>query len=345
MKLTIDIITAIMKYEAEQYKKGYDEAIKTKKEAEKTLNENFKKGTDFYKKQKEAINTDFEETIGKLKVTAAERGLKDVKDLREQEKKRIQNIDETLLAKIRAVSDIPMTQSELTALADKLGTKDNYWASRMLSNIAEKNGIDFFDRALEPSYDTKMSVLDQLVDQFDNIISKYPADKWDGGKVNHLYLSDRVIANAKAIYGGKITTASDEQIADKAYWTVRGQGTQIEKGIAISNVLRNAKGETRNLLLCKLAEDNTIQEMAYKLSGYSEEINSFKYGKAKEYRKAQRIMNDITNITDREVVQNILTENVENNFLSGLVEQETKKNEYFASLVMPETSTINNIAE
>lgn len=77
---------------------------------------------------------------------------------------------------------------------------------------------------------------------------------------NYVYLSDAILERAKQMYGGKVGKLNDSQTAGRAYFTVRAQQTDIQQGIAIANVLRNAKGKTRNMILCRLAEDNRTRK-------------------------------------------------------------------------------------
>lgn len=138
----------------------------------------------------------------------------------------------------------------------------------MLADIAERNGIDSAEIGIESTFDTKMSILDQLTDQLNNVFKYYGTkDPAERAKSRYLYLSNDIVERAKQMYGGKISKLSDTQKAERAYFTVRTQPTDIGKGVAIANVLRNAKGEVRNMILCRLAEDNSISSMAAEFSG------------------------------------------------------------------------------
>lgn len=262
----------------------------------------------------------------KLKVSAVDRALQDVEELRQQELFRVQTVNEPLLAKVRAIADVPMTMLELKAFAAKIGAKGDYWASRMLADIAEKNGIDSTEIGIESTYDTKMSILDQLTDQLNSIFKHYGTnDPTERPKVNYLYLSDEICERAKQMYGGKIGRLSDTQKADKAYLTIMTQHTDIQKGIAISNVLRNAKGDVKNLILCRLAEDRNISEMAAEFSGHMNEISEFKNGKAAEYRLAEKALQNIRKVKDRAAIENIATEYSDNEFFGEMFKKEKSR--------------------
>lgn len=327
MTTNIEVVAECLKFEADEYKKSYDEIQRTKERELKEAEDNYKPGSKMLIDKVEQIKNACDSTLTRLKVEAADRALQDVEALREQELFRVQTVNEPLLAKIRAIANIPMTSLELKAFAAKIGAKGDYWASRALSDIAEQNGIDPAEIGIESTYDTKMSILDQLTDQLNRIFKYYGTkDPEERPKVNHLYLNDTIIERAKQMYGGKIGKLSDSQKADKAFFTVRTQFTDIQKGIAISNVLRNAKGEVRNMLLCRLAEDNSISEMAAEFSGHYDEIASFKNGKAAEYRAAEKAMQDIRKIKDKTVIEQKAAELEDNTFFANMFAKEQKQN-------------------
>lgn len=327
MTTNIAVVAEGLKFEAEEYKKRYDEIQRTKERELKEAKENYKEGSKMLIERTEQIKNACDSTLTRLKVEAADRALQDVEALREQELFRVQTVNEPLLAKIRAIANIPMTSLELKAFSAKIGAKGDYWASRALSDIAEQNGIDPEEIGIESTYDTKMSVLDQLTDQLNRIFKYYGTnDLEERPKVNYLYLSDEIVERAKQMYGGKVGRLSDSQKADKAYFTVRTQFTDIQRGIAISNVLRNAKGEVRNMLLCRLAEDNSISSMAAEFSGHYDEIASFKNGKAAEYRSAEKAMQDIRKIKDKTVIEQKAAELEDNTFFRDMFAKEQKQN-------------------
>lgn len=327
MTTNIAVVAEGLKFEADEYKKRYDEIQRTKERELKEANDNYKPGSKMLIERTEQIKNACDSALTRLKVEAADRALQDVETLREQELFRVQTVNEPLLAKIRAISNIPMTALELKAFSAKIGAKGDYWASRALSDIAEQNGIDPADIGIESTYDTKMSVLDQLTDQLNRIFKYYGTnDPEERPKVNHMYLNDTIIERAKQMYGGKVGRLSDSQKADKAYFTVMTQQTDIQKGIAISNVLRNAKGEVKNMLLCKLAEDSNISDMAAKFSGHYDEIASFKNGKAAEYREAEKAMQNIRKMKDKTVIEQKAAELEENTFFGDMFAIEQKVN-------------------
>lgn len=340
MQTSIEVVTEVMKWEADEYKKRYDEIQRTRERELKEANDNFKPGSKMLLERVEQIKNACDSSLVKVRNEAADRALGDVEALRQQELLRVQTVNEPLLARIRAIADIPMTSLELKAFASRIGAKGDYWASRALADIAEKNGIDSAEIGVESTYDTKMNVLDQLTDQLNKVFKYYGTkDPVEGRNAHFLYLTDDIIKRAVQMYGGKIGKLSDSQKADRAYFTVRTQQTDIQKGIAISNVLRNAKGEVKNKILCRLAEDSSISKMAAELSGHGEEIADFKNGLAAQYREAESALQNVRKLKSRAMAEQTIAQYEENQFFRDMLAKEKSQNGAFAELLSGESDS------
>ncbi len=83
MKTSIEVVTECLKWEADEYKRKYDE-IKSARERElKEANDTYKPGCKALLDKIEQINTACDSALTKLKVEAADRALQDVETLRE----------------------------------------------------------------------------------------------------------------------------------------------------------------------------------------------------------------------------------------------------------------------
>ncbi|MCX4304085.1 MAG: hypothetical protein OSJ66_08820 [Clostridia bacterium] len=338
MKTDISYVCAVLEVEAEFYKKNYDEAVKKKNEDIEIVKKTYIANTPIYSKKLIEVDKDFSKIISQLQKDFAKTGIDAIQGLRDYEMQRVQTVDEAKLNKIKAVKDIPMSESELLALTQKFSVKNDYWSSRLIQSIADSNSISGIE--VESSLDTKMSVLDQLENQLNEIIKYYPCDN-DPIKrpmVRFGYLTEKILQNAKEIYGGKMRYESDETLANRAYLTILSKHGDIEKGFAIQNTLKNAKGEIRNLLLCRLAkEKRNISDFAVELSGNKEEIDSFRNGKAREYLHARTAVERMLKATEEETIHRIWEENSENEFMEQLVKEAGKKNEHFQEVVDSKT--------
>lgn len=340
MKTDIGFVCAILEVESEVYKREYDKAVQEKEDDIETVRNTYIANTPKYQEELVEIEEEFAQKISLAQKVFAKAATDAIKDLRDYEMQRVQTIDEVKLNKIRAISGIPMSSLELQALVQKFGVKGDYWSSRLIQSIADDNGISNFK--IESSFDTKLSVLDQLEQQMNEIIKYYPSDNYPEKRalVRFGYLTEPILENAKKIYGGKMRYESDETLANRAYLTILSKHGDVERAFTIQNTLRNAKGQARNLLLCRLAKENqkhNISDFAIELSGNKEEIESFKNGKARLYLHAREAIKRALKATKEDTVKRILEENSENEFMEQLVEAAKNKNEHFKELVSPKT--------
>lgn len=340
---TFEFLCVLAKAEAENYKQKYDELKAEKQKKLDEIKQNFKPNTEFYTKAVKDAEEDFNKKVVNIQKDFSESVFDVVENVRSEELARVQSVNETKLNKMKALADVPMTADELLALADRFDVKGDYWCSRILYEIAEKNGIDNFDGYVESSYSTKLNLLDQMTGHVEEMIKNYDGrDQKDSAvrrRTLYVLFSDNVMNRFEEIWNGKYNVTSDADAVNKAFFTVYSKHSDVEKGLALANVLRNAKGERRNQLLCKFAEAN-ISDFAIKLSGYSEEIESFKGGKASQYRNAESIIEQAGKLQNDEMRKQLVIANSDNPFLNGLITAEAKKNLVFSELVgmLPDNS-------
>lgn len=332
-----DVLCALANIETMRYRQQYDKLKEKRKEAINKIKTNYLPNTQLYSDEMKKAEEAFQNELSELKVEYVSIIGDTIEDVRNEELARVQSINESKLAKIRAIADIPMTTEELLAISEKYDTNDDYWCCRMLQNIAENNGIDGFSNTIEANYSTKENILNQIADQVAEMIRDYDGmeqrDAEARQRTMYVLLSDSVLKRCKEIWNGLHNVTSDEEAVYKAYMTVYTKRTDIEKGLAMGNVLKNVKGEKRNLLLCQLAEDKGISAFACSLSGYGTELETFRSGKAAEYRKAQKTVDEISKTDNETVRKELIARNSDNQFLKGIIKAEAKRNAIFKEYV------------
>lgn len=342
-KENFEVLCAICKLETERYKEMYDELKAKKDEAIKDIKANYLPNTPLYREEIDKAEKTFQNEISELKVDYSGAIGQAIDNVRDEELARVQTINETKLAKIKALSDIPMSEDELLAITERYEIESDYWCSRLLCNIADSNGIDGFERYTEANYSLKCDILNQLADQAAEMIRDYDGEGQKDANARqrtmYILLTKTVLDRARELWNGENNVTSDDDAVSKAYLTVYSKRTDIEKGLAIGNILKNAKGERRNLLLCKLAEDSSISDFAFKLSGYGTELLEFKQGKAAEYMKAKSVVEEIASTPDEEKRKEIVTTNSDNSFLNDLIKVESRRNKIFKEFVGEEETS------
>lgn len=333
--LRFELLTTDLMVYTIDYKTQYDKIKKEFKKALQDIEDGYKPGPLKDEKIK-GVSDSFNKQFTDLRLAYADKCTKDIETVRELERDKISVISETKLAKLKAISDIPLTAEEMAALIDTYKFSDDYWCERYIKTIAEKNGFDA-SSTMEADFATKMSVLDQLQQQSEEMLKYYDGmDQRDGElrqKTVYLNHSNAVMENAMKIWYGECNVISDEELANKAFLTVRSKQTDVEKGIAMSNVLRNAKGEARNELLFALATDNSISQFAYQLSGFNEELVAFRSGKARAYAEAKEVIKEAEKFTDSEIARAFLNSHSNNEFVLGLAKSSAQKNNVFKTFV------------
>lgn len=332
--------------DTDEYRMKYNELKTARNNTIKQIRENYLPDTPLCRQKLEEAEQNYQTEIAKLKAEYAKGIAEMVDEIRSGELARVQTVNETKLAKLRALVDIPMTAEELLAVAEKYEADNDYWCSRLLANMAESNGIDGFERYTEASYSVKNDILNQIMDQANEVIRDYDGDdtrdRAARQRTKFVLLSKDVLERCQQMWCGEYNSISDEDAVAKAYSTVQLKRTDVEKGLAIANVLKNAKGEKRNLLLCRLAEDTHISEFALRLSGYGTELEAFRAGKAREYRQAKEVVENLGNITDKTNRETLIATNSDNPFLDGLIRSEAKRNTIFRELVGQAYSDADN---
>lgn len=333
MKYSISLICQLTRWEADNYRSLYDEAVKDREAAIEKLNANYLPNTPLYQKKEAGIQQKFDDTISQLRAEATQHIQPDLDALRAQEISRTQKTPTGALMRLQTLSDIPITSTELKILLADI-PEDDYWSRRLAAQIAERNGITAEEIALEPPIDVKMSIIDQLQTQMEKILEYYPdgdaLNREEGKNTKYLYLNDDVLKHAQQIYNGASSTLSPSEAASKAYLTIRGQQSQTAKGICASNALRNASPQMRNYLLYDLSTDEDFSDTAAALSGCGDEIRDFKTA---EFETALQAMESIKKSADKSEVGDILAKNRENGFLTDMYSTELKTNGLLSDLI------------
>lgn len=225
-----------------------------------------------------------ESDISRARVGVAKEVIEKAEKIKEAELVEMTFIDTKRLDKIRAISDLPLTTAEIKVLNDNLGLGD-YWCSRAIGELAEKNAVSLAEVGIVPSYDVKMDILNQCLNNFNRFIVNYEPNL--NGKMKSVEqmeleagVSADVLNRAYEMYAGEYARETVADIVSKSLMHLSTRKTDFEKGLIIGNVLSNVKDnqDAKNKLLCEIALDNSISDLAIEMSGYGDAIRTFKNG-------------------------------------------------------------------
>ena len=337
--LNFNQLAFLMRAEAEHYKANFIATEKKRDETKTEISKTYIKETPTYLTKMSEADDKCASEIAEMRSSALNNVRPHIEELRNHEMSKLKNVNETTLAKLKMLDGIPLTASELSAIADKYDVANDYYSARYLQTLAEKNGLEFV-RGVEPSYDTKMAILSDLETQLVEVLTDFNTSKGCDPKVKYANLSEDVIQRACELYGGSSPATNPEQVASKALLSIKSAHGSIEQGITISNVLKNASEDTRNLILCGVAENENIPEIAVSYSGFADEINDFKKGGAAEFRRAQKCVENMKAAKDIESATYYMNEIGENRFICDMARKAAKSSVVIADCLSKQAELI-----
>lgn len=347
--MTINKLAGWLRATRIDYKEEYRKAIEKRDADIKQMKENLIMNSPGYNKREQEIKESFKKTMADLKIEAMESAVPYITELREQEIKRTQKIDEVALAKINAISNIPLTEMELQTLNATYNAKGDYWCNRALAVIAENNGIVPANIGIEPTLDVKLGLIDELSNQLEKMLAEWNPEQKHNYKADAL-LDDMVLERAIDRYTNGYVEVDGKRTATSAYWKIKTASSESERAIRINNAMRNLSQDGKNMLMYKLVTENKILDYTKQMSGLSDVFAEWENGKAKEYGNAVNTIKTISTIEDVTVIKQHIEARNDNQFLKKMLESEAKSNPHIHSVLYPgnnagETDTSDVVAK
>lgn len=311
-------------------KKDFEDILKEASGKRKAIDEAYNHNSKAYAEAIENAKKEKLTKIAEAKGYYAKDIIKLAQEIKEDEEAEMFRIEKTGLEYIQAVSQLPLTTRELQALNEKYGA--NYWNSRAIAELCEKNGVDASTIGIRPSFDTRIDIIDEVVAGFiDYLEIASQGQKNRPSTAEEIKaiasVSKEVLDRSVEMYSGSSLESNAENVVSKAMLNMKMQTNDISKGIMLGNILRNNKKnpDILNKLLCEFSLDSTISETASQLSGFDEEIQSFRNGKAKQYKEAERTLRDIKEMTNESIIEERIECFKDNQFFMDMVKSEAKK--------------------
>lgn len=312
-------------------KKDFEDILKEASGKRKAIDEMYNHSSKAYTEAIENAKKEKESKIAEAKGYYAKDIIKLAQEIKEDEEAEMFRIEKTGLEYIQAVSQLPLTTRELQALNEKYGIA-NYWNSRAIAELCEKNGVDASTIGIRPSFDTRIDIIDEVVAGFiDYLEIASQGQKNRPSTAEEIRaiasVSKEVLDRSIEMYSGSSLESNAENVVSKAMLNMKMQTNDISKGIMLGNILRNNKKnpDILNKLLCEFSLDSTISETASQLSGFDEEIQSFRNGKAKQYKEAERTLRDIKEMTNEAAIEERIEYFKDNQFFMDMVKSEARK--------------------
>ena len=293
-----------------------------------------------YKIEKDKADTEYNESVSRARLRIENEFFDALAVERSKAVEQVQKIEAGRLAKIKLLSDRTMTIDELHALASLDTYTMDYWSSRVLADIAERSGLvleDLPDIHVLPSLSTKLRVLDEIQSETEEMLTGYNP-KEDSPK-DFAYLHDAHITKWTERYTNGLRTLaslSDETIIRRAFSKINEGMDERERGKAIKEALDTVPDKCRVALINKIADSHVIGDVALKLSGYEDEIKSFRdNGGTGEYKSALSAVEVVTgasDVMDEKALQTIHDMRGNRFFLSELEKVDTDIARHYAEV-------------
>lgn len=292
-----------------------------------------------YALAKKEADADYEKAVEKARFAVKTEFFDALDSVRSKEVKRVQTIPETKLSKIKLLSDRKMSAEELHALAKIDGFALDYWCSQHLRDIAENSGLvleDLPDVHVLPSLSTKLRVIDEIMNETEDMLKNYNPDET---VKDMAYLHDCHITKwTERFTNGLRTLASlsDEAIIRRSFSKINEGMDERERGKAIKEALDTVPDKCRVALINKIADSHIIGDVALKLSGYEDEIKSFRdnggTGEYKSALSAVEIVKGASDVMDERALQTIHDMRGNRYFISELEKVDTDIARHYAEV-------------
>lgn len=329
MKKTIFNLTDILAVIREDYKGQIPIIKKEYEEAKKQIAKDYlgQRRQEEYKK----AETEYKKKIADLKQTCKEAYEPIFEELEVEARAKAGVINMQLVEQASAFQNIPLTADEFGAILNTIGGR-NYYADRILENIAEKNGITtngltplLEPLSLEPDLETKLHILADLKKQAEHILNNYGTANEDSDARTGALFPDKLrLAEREYTNGLHDDTLSSKQIAVRIIDNIKAD--PVRSSNIVDNALKNASGTLEAALLYELAisQDKAIIS-AVERSLSRSKIGVFKTQSVGKYEQAEKeYQNVYANLNDSDCVDKIIHANKGNEYFLQMIKNDNK---------------------
>lgn len=266
----------------------------------------------------------FEKDIDSIRKEASGFIKPNIESIRTYEMARVRAIDTGIMEKLQSISNIPISGRELAVLKERFAPNDEFWPSKMISHIAEKNGLNPEDFVQTASLDVKLGVLEDLERQTEQLIGSY-----DGNATysNLVLLADSALMKAENTYlnGFENANLKNSQLARRVVAMIRHKNV-ADQGIALMNALNNADPQFKTELFYEMAKQNTVPVEARRFARIEKEYQAFINGELSAYKQAKKAIQEAVRAENIEDVKSIAETMIDNTYFEQMLEESQTEN-------------------
>lgn len=226
---------------------------------------------------------------------------------------------------LNRLKDLHLSYGEVEQLIEKYGNHA-YWVDKLLLEIADKNNISTDKLNLEPSFDVKMGIIDELQNRIDSFLDGW--GNYDGEKDVMLLTSvhDSQLFEFENDYSTSynLKDLSLTQYVDRAKAIILSADDMLSRGISLNNALQSAPNNTVRYALIGALGDKMDSLLA------SPEIrkmydNAIKNEVVKQYQEGKELVGKIA-LNDEQSASAVIYDHRDNPYFMEMVSDIAKSN-------------------
>lgn len=280
----------------------------------------------------------FEKDIDSIRKEASDFIKPDIESMKTYEMARVRVVDTSVMEKLQSLSNIPISGRELAILKERFAPNNEFWPSKMISYIAEKNCLNPEDFIQTTSLDTKISVLEDLEKQTEQLINLYDGEVT---YTNLALLADSALIKAENTYlnGFENANLKNAQLARRVMAMIRHK-SPAEQGIALMNAVSNADPHFKTELFYEMEKQNTVPVEARRFARIENEYQAFINGELSAYKQAKKAIKEAVEAENIEDVKSVAETMIDNAHFAKMLEESQTENLYIGEYLASESVTI-----
>lgn len=261
-----------------------------------------------------------------------------IESMKTYEMARVRHIDVSVMEKLQSLSNIPISGSELSILKERFAPNNEFWPSKMISYIAEKNCLNPEDFIQTASLDTKISILKDLEKQTEQLIDGYNGELTYS---NLVLLADSVLMKAENTYlnGFENANLKNAQLARRVIAMIRHKNP-TEQGIALMNAVSNADPQFKTELFYEMKKQNTVPAEVRRIARIENEYQAFINGELSAYEQAKKAIKKVVEAENIEDVKSVAETMIDNAHFAKMLEESQTENFHICEYLASESVTI-----
>lgn len=328
---------AEIKNSRDSYRHGLKKIRKQYEKAEQNLRRNYQPSSPMLRSRLDELRRETNAKIVDLKENAKSGVLCELQSLIEHETQAVKHFSaQSALDAIESIGKLPLTQREFDVVVD-LYAPTGFWAQKALLAIADKQGLIASEK-LDCGFDTRISLLSQLSENFQNYIDNFESSNSEEGRRNGSYyqlvagVSDSLLARCVPLFlHGQSQLESTQRSIDRIINSADNAPSKFEGAQRLRDGFAKLSPDGQTGLICRLAAMNVGDSSVLSMAGLSEMVESARRENLpSKYYKAQAAVSDLCEYTDSHQLARAIEPHKNDSLLLGMLKGQRGTNKIIA---------------